>query len=69
MKKVKRKAPEYYHLRSKDVAHIVDCSPDDVIEAARRGKIKSKKVGRFWRFRMSDVKAWQRQLAMERRLA
>jgi len=29
-----------YLLRSKDVAHILDCSPNDVIELARRGKIK-----------------------------
>lgn len=42
-------------LRSKDVAHILDCSPDDVIELARRGKLRATKQGRFWRFRYTDV--------------
>ncbi len=42
-------------LRSKDVAHILDCSPDDVIELARRGKLVAIKQGRFWRFRQNDV--------------
>ena len=42
-------------LRSKDVAHILDMSPDDVIELARRGKLKASKQGRFWRFSTVDV--------------
>ena len=41
-------------LRSKDVAHILDCSPDDVIELARRGKLRASKQGRFWRFKHND---------------
>ena len=44
-------------LRSKDVARILDCSPDDVIELARRGKIKGTKQGRFWRFQERDITA------------
>jgi len=48
-------------LRSKDVAHILDCSPDDVIELARRGKLKATKEGRFWRYRPRDVEAYKRR--------
>jgi len=46
-------------LRSKDVAHILDCSPDDVIELARRGKLKASKEGRFWRYSPRDVEAYK----------
>ena len=50
-------------LRSKDVAHILDVSPDDVIIMARRGKLRATKQGRFWRYRPSDVMAYKRRLA------
>ena len=46
-------------LSSKDVAWILDCSPDDVMELARRGKLKSTKVGRFWKYREADVMAYK----------
>ena len=46
-------------LRSKDVAHILDCSPDDVIELARTKKLKGIKKGRFWRFHPRDVQAYK----------
>jgi excisionase family DNA binding protein len=52
-------------LRSKDVAHILDCSPDDVIELARSGKIKAQKQGRFWRFRERDITAYVKQRKRE----
>ena len=48
-------------LRSKDVAHILDCSPDDVIELARRGKLGASKQGRFWRFKPNDVVAYKKK--------
>lgn len=48
-------------LRSKDVAHILDCSPDDVIELARRGKLRATKQGRFWRFRHNDVLQYKKK--------
>ena len=48
-------------LRSKDVAHILDCSPDDVIELARTKKLKGIKKGRFWRFHPRDVQAYKRK--------
>lgn len=58
--KTKRKTDED-ELRSKDVAHILDCSPDDVIELARKGKLEARKHGRFWRFTLSDVKEYQKK--------
>ena len=49
-------------LRSKDVAHILDCSPDDIIELAKKGKLKATKAGRFWRFRQADVVAYKKKM-------
>ena len=49
-------------LRSKDVAHILDMSPDDVIELARKGKLKATKQGRYWLFRPSDAMAYRKQM-------
>jgi excisionase family DNA binding protein len=49
-------------LRSKDVAHILDCSPDDVILLARKGKLRALKQGRFWRYRNADVTAYKKRL-------
>jgi hypothetical protein len=46
-------------LCSKDVAWILDCSPDDVIELARRGKLKATKEGRYWRYREAGVIAYK----------
>ena len=54
-----------YSLRSKDVAHILDCSPDDVIELARRSKLHAIKTGRFWRFHIKDVRAYAREKERE----
>jgi len=48
-------------LRSKDVAHILDCSPDDVIALARNERLPAIKVGRFWKFRYADVAAYKRK--------
>ncbi len=48
-------------LTSRDVAHILDMSPDDVIELVRRGKLKATKKGRRWHYREEDVKAYQRE--------
>jgi excisionase family DNA binding protein len=49
-------------LDTKDVAWILDCSPDDVMELAKRQKLQGTKMGRFWKFRAEAVKAYQRQL-------
>ncbi len=48
-------------LRSKDAAHILDMSPDDVIYLARKGKLRASKEGKFWRFRLRDVTAYKRR--------
>ena len=52
-------------LRSKDVAHILDCSPDDVMDLARKGKLPAIKEGRLWKFRLSDVAAYKSKEAKE----
>jgi len=48
-------------LRSKDVAHILDCSPDEVVELAKAGKLKAEKRGRYWQFLRADVMAYMRR--------
>jgi len=53
-------------MRSKDVAQILDCSPDDVIELAKSGKLRGSKEGRFWTFHISDVMTYQKQLEDDR---
>ena len=42
-------------LRPRDVAHILDCCPDDLYPLIYAGEIKAQKVGRLWKFRMEDV--------------
>jgi len=42
-------------LRARDVAHILDCSPDDVYPLINTGLLKARKVGRLWKFRLEDV--------------
>lgn len=42
-------------LTAKEAAHILDMSPDDVTELARRGELPGDRVGRFWRFRWRDI--------------
>ena len=49
-------------LRSKDVAHILDLPPDDVIYLARKGKLRGVKEGKYWKFRLRDVKFYQKRL-------
>ncbi len=54
-----KKTDKYF--RSKDVAHILDCSPDDVIVLAKKGKLRAAKQGRFWRYRQEDVMNYKKQ--------
>ena len=49
-------------LDSKDVAWILDESPDDVIVLANKGKLPATKQGRFWRFREADVIAFKKRM-------
>jgi excisionase family DNA binding protein len=49
-------------LKTRDVAWILDCSPDDVNALARSGKLKAFKQGRNWRFREADVVAHKKRM-------
>jgi hypothetical protein len=55
-------AEREYVLRSKDVARILDCSPDDVIELVRKKKRSATGAGRIWRYGHEDVDACRRGL-------
>ncbi len=48
-------------LNSKEVARLLDLSPDTVNELARRGVVPAFKKGRQWRFRRRDVASFARQ--------
>ena len=49
-------------LNSKDVARILDLSPDTVNEYARKSILPGFKKGRQWRFRKRDITSVKRQL-------
>ncbi len=49
-------------LRAKDVAHILDCSPDDLYPLVYSGELKASKVGRLWKFRLQDVMAYKKRI-------
>jgi excisionase family DNA binding protein len=49
-------------LNSKEVAEILDLSPDTVNEMARRSVLPAFKRGRLWRFRKRDIASFKRQL-------
>jgi excisionase family DNA binding protein len=49
-------------LNSKEVAEILDCSPDTVNELARKSILPASKRGRQWRFRKRDITSFKRQL-------
>ena len=49
-------------LNSKEVAHILDLSPDTVNEFARKSILPAVKKGRQWRFRRRDIASFKRQL-------
>jgi excisionase family DNA binding protein len=48
-------------LNSREVAFLLDLSPDTVNEFARRSVLPAFKKGRQWRFRKRDVTSFQRQ--------
>lgn len=52
-------------LRSKDVAWILDCSPDEVVGLARSGQLKGFKDGRFWKFRRRNVETYKKERKRE----
>ena len=49
-------------LRARDVAHILDCCPDDLYPLIHTGELKASKVGRLWRFRLEDVKEYKNRV-------
>lgn len=52
-------------LNSKDVARLLDMSPDTVNEYARKSILPAFKKGRQWRFRKRDIAQFKRQLRGE----
>jgi excisionase family DNA binding protein len=49
-------------LNSREVAQILDLSPDTVNEFARRSLLPAVKLGRQWRFRRQDIASFKRQV-------
>jgi excisionase family DNA binding protein len=49
-------------LNSRDVAKLLDMSPDRVNEFARKQILPAFKAGRQWRFRKQDIASFKRQL-------
>ena len=49
-------------LNSRDVARLLDMSPDTVNEYARKQILPAFKTGRQWRFRKQDIASYKRQL-------
>ena len=50
-------------LNSKEVAHILDCTPDDIHVLVQRRELQATKEGRLWRYRPADVEAYKRKLS------
>jgi excisionase family DNA binding protein len=50
---------EKLFLRSKDVAQLLDCSPDDIYGVISKGEMPAIKRGRYWLFRYEDVVAYK----------
>ncbi len=49
-------------LNSKEVAEILDLSPDTVNELARKSVLPAYKRGRQWRFHRHDIASFEREL-------
>jgi len=48
-------------LNSREVAYILDLSPDTVNEFARKSILPAFKKGRQWRFRKRDIVVFKKQ--------
>ena len=57
--------PDDTILNSKDVARLLDVSPDTVNEFARKSILPGFKKGRQWRFRKRDISLFKRRLQGE----
>jgi excisionase family DNA binding protein len=49
-------------MNSKEVAEMLDLSPDTVNELARKSVLPAFKRGRQWRFRRRDITSFKREL-------
>ena len=49
-------------LNSKEVAMMLDLSPDTVNEFARKNILPAFKKGRQWRFRKKDIASFKKQV-------
>ena len=56
-------------LNSRDVARILDLSPDTVNEFARKNILPGFKKGKQWRFRKRDVSLFNKKQTREIRVA
>jgi predicted site-specific integrase-resolvase len=56
-------------LNSRDVARILDLSPDTVNEFARKNILPGFKKGKQWRFRKRDISALSKKQTREIRAA
>ena len=66
---VRGKVMRSFILRSKDVAHMLDCSPDAVYPLIQRGELRAVRKGRLWRFRLRDVEEYLKRKARRQRWA
>jgi hypothetical protein len=48
-------------LKSNDVAHILDCSPDEVVLLDSTEKLKGIKTGKYWMFSFQDVASYRKR--------
>lgn len=49
-------------LKTRDLAILLDLSPDTINDMARRGLLKGYKSGNQWRFRRKDVERYVERL-------
>ena len=52
-------------LNSREVAHILDMSPDTVNEFARKSILPAFKKGKQWRFRKRDIFSYTKKQVRE----
>ena len=57
------RAAEYFSdlMRPAQVATVLNCAPDFILKAARKGVLPARRVGRSWRFVPGEVGRWQQQ--------
>jgi len=55
------------YIKSRDVAYVLDISPDDVVEMARHNILPAEKVGRYWQYPLSAVLKCKDRLKKKKR--